>query len=95
MVDPGRLRFPGNVLHEAGHLAVATPQGRAGMDRDAGKDAAEEMMAIGWSYAAALHLGLDPAVVFHEGAIGAGRPRCWTTSPIGVTWRCRCCSGWA
>lgn len=25
-----------------------------------------EIQAIAWSYAAALHLGLDPAVVFHE-----------------------------
>jgi len=29
-------------------------------------DPAEEMAAIAWSYAAALEMDLDPAVVFHE-----------------------------
>jgi hypothetical protein len=29
-------------------------------------DPAEEMSAMGWSYAAALAIGIDPAVVFHE-----------------------------
>ena len=36
------------------------------------KVAAEEMMAIAWSYAAAVHLDLDPAVVFHEGGYRGG-----------------------
>lgn len=30
-----------------------------------GNDPAEEMMAIAWSYAAVLHLGLPPETVFH------------------------------
>ena len=30
------------------------------------------MMAIAWSYAAAVHLGLDPAVVFHEAGYRGG-----------------------
>ncbi len=34
---------------------------------------AEEMMAIAWSYAACMHLGLNPYVVFHdEGYRGGG-----------------------
>jgi hypothetical protein len=39
---------------------------------DVGKKAAEEMMAIAWSYAAAVHLGLEPGVVFHEGGYKGG-----------------------
>jgi hypothetical protein len=65
VVDEAHLRFPGDLLHEAGHLAVAAPARRPTIVGDAGPDAAEEMMAIAWSYAAAVHLQLDPAVVFH------------------------------
>jgi hypothetical protein len=30
------------------------------------------MMAIAWSYAAAVHMGLDPAVVFHDDGYQGG-----------------------
>ena len=66
VVDEACLRFPGDLLHEAGHLAVAPPERRPTIVGDAGSDAAEEMMAIAWSYAAAIHLQLNPAVVFHS-----------------------------
>lgn len=65
VVDEARLLYPGDMLHEAGHLAVAPPERRASMHESAGEDAAEEMMAIAWSYAAITHLALDPAIVFH------------------------------
>jgi hypothetical protein len=72
-LDETRLVHPGDILHEAGHLAVATPERRAAITDDAGSDPAEEMMAIGWSYAALVHLRLDPAVVFHaDGYRGGG-----------------------
>ena len=29
-------------------------------------------MAIAWSYAAALHIGIDPAIVFHDGGYRSG-----------------------
>jgi len=64
--DPDKLAHPGDLLHEAGHLAVMAPARRMRARPDVGRYAAEEMMAIAWSYAAAVHLGLDPAVVFHE-----------------------------
>ncbi|HEY0734390.1 MAG TPA: hypothetical protein VGD69_05750 [Herpetosiphonaceae bacterium] len=73
VVDEARLRYPGDLLHEAGHLAVAAPERRATITGDAGSDPAEEMMAIAWSYAAAVQMGLDPAVVFHnDGYQGGG-----------------------
>jgi hypothetical protein len=72
VVDEAHLQFPGDLLHEAGHLAVMAPSRRSIVTGDVGSDAAEEMMAIAWSYAAAVHLQLDPAVVFHaEGYRGA------------------------
>lgn len=66
LVDDARLRYPGDLLHEAGHLAVAAPERRAAMHHDAGGDPAEEMMALAWSYAAIVQLQLDPAIVFHD-----------------------------
>ena len=63
--DPEKLSFPGDLLHEAGHLAVKLPAERQRAMADMGSDPAEEMMAIGWSYAACLHLGLPPETVFH------------------------------
>ena len=33
---------------------------------------AEEMMAIAWSYAACVHLGLDPYIVFHDDGYQGG-----------------------
>ncbi|HEX6292168.1 MAG TPA: hypothetical protein VFZ66_23470 [Herpetosiphonaceae bacterium] len=72
LIDEARLRYPGDLLHEAGHLAVAAPARRTTISGDVGPDAAEEMMAIAWSYAAALHLRIDPAVVFHEAGYQGG-----------------------
>jgi hypothetical protein len=65
IVDPAQLLYPGDLLHEAGHLAVVSPARRARMDGNIGQKAHEELMAIAWSYAAVVHLDLDPAVVFH------------------------------
>jgi hypothetical protein len=63
--DPARLEWPGDLLHEAGHVAVTPPEKRSALS-EIRSDPAEEMSAIGWSYAAALAIGLDPAVVFHD-----------------------------
>jgi hypothetical protein len=66
LIDESRLAWPGDVLHEAGHLALVPAAERACIEDDAGADAGFEMAAIAWSYAAALHLGIDPAIVFHS-----------------------------
>jgi len=70
IVDESRLLYPGDLLHEAGHLAV-TPG--AFRNQLSGKVETPhenpdviEAAAICWSYAACLHLGLDPRLVFHE-----------------------------
>jgi len=82
--DADKLAHPGDLLHEAGHLAVMAPERRARSRPDVGKYAAEEMMAIAWSYAASVHLDLDPAVVFHpQGYRGqsASLIRTFTSNP--------------
>jgi hypothetical protein len=66
VVDAERLLYPGDLLHEAGHLALLDPHVRATIDASTGPDGGFELGAIAWSYAAALHLGIDPAIVFHE-----------------------------
>lgn len=72
VVDPDRLAWPGDLLHEAGHIAVTDPALRPALDA-VSPDPGEEMAAIAWSYAAAVEIGIDAGVVFHpEGYRGAG-----------------------
>jgi hypothetical protein len=70
-VDEPRLAHPGDLLHEAGHIAVAPGWARERLGGEVavpGVDMNElEFAAIPWSYAAARAIGIDPAVVFHEG----------------------------
>ena len=70
IIDKERLTYPGDILHEAGHIAVVPALERSTLDAasiEKRKDReAEEMMAIAWSYAACLHLGIDPYFVFHN-----------------------------
>jgi hypothetical protein len=72
LIDEVKLSYPGDILHEAGHLAVMSPGRRQHTHIDVGKKAAEEMAAIAWSYAALTHLKLDPAVVFHPDGYRGG-----------------------
>ena len=71
VVDEARLEHPGDLLHEAGHIAVAPASARPSMTGGAEipeLDMQElEFAAIPWSYAAALAIGIDPAEVFHSG----------------------------
>jgi len=72
VVDPKRLTWPGDLLHEAGHIAVTDPAIRASLS-EVPSDPAEEMAAIAWSYAAAVEIGIDPKIIFHdEGYRGGG-----------------------
>lgn len=69
-VDYSRLLYPGDLLHEAGHLAVATGEQRDNIGSiSADKNwptEAEELGAILWSYAALKHIGIPEQIVFHE-----------------------------
>jgi len=71
LVDESRLLYPGDILHEAGHLAVSDPAER-NQPRLSPSDG-DEMATLVWSYAAARHLEIDPAIVFHaDGYRGGG-----------------------
>ncbi|KSB87885.1 hypothetical protein AS593_21135 [Caulobacter vibrioides] len=65
VIDERRLAHPGDILHEAGHIAVSEPQSRKA-ERFEATDG-EELATLAWSWAALTHLELDPAVVFHPG----------------------------
>lgn len=66
IVDPDRLLYPGDLLHEAGHLATMLPEQRTSAGSNVGSDMGAEIAAQTWSYAAAVHLGLPPEMVFHS-----------------------------
>jgi hypothetical protein len=66
VIDEAALAHVGDVLHEAGHLAITPLADRAALNTNVGDDGGNEMGALAWSYAAARHLGIDAAVVFHD-----------------------------
>ena len=70
VVDAAKLEYPGDLLHEAGHIAVTPASDRPAISGEVETpDSVPELIeleAILWSYAASIHLGLDPRVVFHE-----------------------------
>lgn len=72
VVNESQLKYCGDLLHEAGHLAVLSSEQRSATGPEMGDDGGHEMAAIAWSYAAAIHLGLDPAIVFHGGGYRGG-----------------------
>jgi len=99
-VDLVKLEWPGDLLHEGGHLALLTPDQRLKVQGNIGDDGGDEMGAIAWSYAAALHLQLDPAVVFHPGGYHGGGAAILTNFASGrymgvpiLEWRGLCKSG--
>jgi hypothetical protein len=63
--DRSRLGHPGDVLHEAGHMAVTCPSERPFLSDKPACGGGEAMAAIAWSFAAITHLNIDPAVLFH------------------------------
>ena len=75
-VDENKLAYPGDLLHEAGHIAVTAADKRAeltgAIELPESESGGYEMAAIAWSYAALCHLGLDASVLFHaDGYKGA------------------------
>ena len=70
LVDERQLTQPGDILHEAGHIAVSAPAVRNAATL-APTDG-EEIATLAWSYAALCHLHIDPAVVFHPDGYKGG-----------------------
>lgn len=72
VLDPARTFYPGDLLHEAGHIACADPTTRATLC-EVESDPGDEMAAIAWSYAAARAIGIDTRTLFHgDGYLGGG-----------------------
>lgn len=69
LIDEEKMLYPGDLLHEAGHLAVRPADKRNETTNDVKLNNemadGEELAAILWSYAALKKIGLNPEVVFH------------------------------
>ncbi len=70
IIDKEKLKYPGDILHEAGHIAVVETNLRNTLCENdialrSNRDA-EEMMAIAWSFAVCKHLDIDAGFVFHD-----------------------------
>ncbi len=68
LIDKSQLKFIGDTLHEAGHIALLKPELRtklSGSLEDQPDQEATEMAVIAWTYAACLEIGISPKVVFH------------------------------
>ena len=75
IIDKSRLKYIGDVLHEAGHVALMKPSERehlTGTLEGQSDPEATEMMVIAWTYAACLEIGIDPSVVFHPDGYKGG-----------------------
>lgn len=78
IVDPDRIGHPGDMLHDAGHIAVLAPEVRGTLASVPEGNGAQEMATIAWSYAAAVEIGISMETLFHDhgyhggGTIGSG-----------------------
>lgn len=69
-IDLQKLKYPGDLLHEAGHIAVTKSEEREVLNDNViennAEKAGDEMAVLLWSFAAAKKIGLAPEIVFHE-----------------------------
>ncbi len=88
LFDEEKLAYPGDLLHEAGHLALASSRERPTLNGEVVLSGVlmepVEVSAMAWSYAAIIHLGLDPTVVFHEGGYRGESKRLLNNFTLGV-----------
>jgi hypothetical protein len=71
LIDPAVPVWPGDLLHEAGHIAVADPAIRPTLSQIE-PEGGDEMGAIAWSYAASLECGMPLDLLFHDGGYRGG-----------------------
>lgn len=70
LLDRSRLKYPGDLLHEAGHIAVTEEHirpliGTNELTEKWPRPGGDELGAILWSYAAVCYLKIPADVVFH------------------------------
>jgi hypothetical protein len=87
-VDRDALRWPGDLLHEAGHIAVTPaalrPRLDAALETESLAPHAGEVEATAWAFAAVVHLQLDAALLFHDGGYGGHAAGLRTAYALGV-----------
>ncbi len=70
LIDRALLRYPGDILHEAGHIALLPPEKRGlfsgNVKEVLPEHEGDELAVILWTYAASLHLELPLDVVIHD-----------------------------
>ncbi len=66
LIDPETPVWPGDLLHEAGHIAVSAPGNRRSLG-PIEANGGDEMAAIAWSYAAAQECDVSLEHLFHDG----------------------------
>lgn len=66
LIDADIPVWPGDLLHESGHIAVASAEERSRLGPVAA-DGGDELAAIAWSYAAAQACGVSLRNLFHDG----------------------------
>ena len=76
LIDFEQLKYPGDILHEAGHIAVTENKirhliGTKDMETTWPTDG-EEIAAILWSFAACTHLQLPLELLFHPNGYKGG-----------------------
>lgn len=86
--ERARLQWPGDLLHEAGHLATTPASHRAKLCDDLAAHEEHpyggEVEATAWAYAAIVALELDPALLFHSGGYQGRSPSLIATFSLGV-----------
>jgi hypothetical protein len=86
--DIAALRWPGDLLHEAGHIATM-PAALRGMLHDSLEQLptvahASEIEATAWAYAAVVHLGIEASVLFHPDGYHGKSSELIATYSLGV-----------
>ncbi|HZW26292.1 MAG TPA: hypothetical protein VFF26_12480 [Gallionella sp.] len=88
LVDEEKLLYPSDLLHEAGHIALIPSHLRKYATGDVGDIAeigdAYEVESIAWSWAAALDLGIEPEILFHEHGYKGASQQLLMTYRMGV-----------
>lgn len=76
IIDREKVPYPGDILHEAGHLALVLPEERANFGQEDLKDRpsgqGEEIACQLWTFLAAKDIGLPVEIVFHEAGYQGG-----------------------
>jgi hypothetical protein len=76
VIDESQLRYPGDILHEAGHIAVLPLDKRrlfsGNVKEMLPEHEGDELAVILWTFAAAMHLGLPLDYVIHDAGYKGG-----------------------